>query len=160
MNYSAINCEFNINESTTYFVSLNWNTLKKKKTIHWLVDKNAVTTGCGHRASIFPLRAMVQYLLIQCSGHCIEYNYQNTKNQICIYWKRVTISTGILGFPSGSVVKNLPVNAGEVGSIPGSQRSPREGNGNPLQQSCLEKSHGQRSLASYSSQGRKESDRT
>ena len=35
------------------------------------------------------------------------------------------------------LVKNLPVNAGDVGSIPGSGRSPREGNGNPLQYSCL-----------------------
>ena len=41
------------------------------------------------------------------------------------------------GFPGGSVVKNLPANAGDVGSIPGSERSPREGNGNPLQYSCL-----------------------
>ena len=37
------------------------------------------------------------------------------------------------GFPGGSVVKNLPANAGDTGSIPGSGRSLREGNGNPLQ---------------------------
>ena len=36
------------------------------------------------------------------------------------------------------VVKNLPANAGDEGSIPGSRRSPGEGNGNPLQYSCLE----------------------
>ena len=36
------------------------------------------------------------------------------------------------------VVKNPPVNATDVGSIPGSGRSPGEGNGNPLQPSCLE----------------------
>ena len=41
------------------------------------------------------------------------------------------------GFPGGSVVKNLPANEGDVGSIPGSERSPGEGNGNPLQDSCL-----------------------
>ena len=41
-------------------------------------------------------------------------------------------------FPGGSVVKNLPANAGEVGSVSGSGRSPGEGNGNPLQYSCLE----------------------
>ena len=35
------------------------------------------------------------------------------------------------------MVKNLPVNAGNVGSIPGSGRSPGGGNGNPLQYSCL-----------------------
>ena len=41
------------------------------------------------------------------------------------------------GFPHGSVVENQPDNARNVGSIPGSGRSPREGNGNPLQYSCL-----------------------
>ena len=35
-------------------------------------------------------------------------------------------------FPGGSVVKNLPANAGDPGSIPGLRRSPGEGNGNPL----------------------------
>ena len=41
------------------------------------------------------------------------------------------------GFPGGSVVKTLPANAGDLDSIPGSGRSPGEGNGNPLQYSCL-----------------------
>ena len=44
------------------------------------------------------------------------------------------------GFPGGSVVKNPPANAGDagdVGSIPGLGRSPGDGNGNPLQYSCL-----------------------
>ena len=43
-------------------------------------------------------------------------------------------------FPCGSVVKNLPANAGkagESGSVPGSERSPGGGNGNLLQYSCL-----------------------
>ena len=39
--------------------------------------------------------------------------------------------------PSGSAVKNLPANAGRTSSIPGSGRSPGEGNGYPLQYSCL-----------------------
>ena len=46
-------------------------------------------------------------------------------------------------FPGGSIVKNLPVNAGErgdVGSIPRLGRSPGNGNGNPSQYSCLESS--------------------
>ena len=42
-----------------------------------------------------------------------------------------------LGFPAGSVVKNPPANAGDMGSIPGSERSLREINGNPLLYSCL-----------------------
>ena len=37
-----------------------------------------------------------------------------------------------MGFPAGSVVKNLPANAGEVALIPGSERSPAEENSNPL----------------------------
>ena len=41
------------------------------------------------------------------------------------------------GFSRGSEVKNLPTNAGKVGLIPGLGRSPGEGNGNPLQYSCL-----------------------
>jgi len=38
------------------------------------------------------------------------------------------------------VVKNLPANAGDAGSIPGPERSPGEGSGNPFQYSCLENS--------------------
>ena len=44
----------------------------------------------------------------------------------------------ISGFPSGSVVKNLPANAQDAGSIHGSGRSPGVGNVSPLQYSCLE----------------------
>ena len=40
-------------------------------------------------------------------------------------------------FPGGSVVKNPHANAGDMGSIPGRERSPGEGNGNTLQYSCL-----------------------
>ena len=40
------------------------------------------------------------------------------------------------GFPGGSVVKNPPANAGDAGDV-GSVRSPGDGNGNPLQYSCL-----------------------
>ena len=42
------------------------------------------------------------------------------------------------GLTGGSVVKNPPPNAGDSGLIPGLGRSPGEGNGNPLQYSCLE----------------------
>ena len=63
-----------------------------------------------------------------------------------------------LTFPGGSVVKNLHVNAGAAGSIPGSGRSPGEGNGKPLK-SCLG-SHGQRRPAGYRPGVAKESDIT
>ena len=48
------------------------------------------------------------------------------------------LSVSFKGFPGGSVVKNPLANAGDAGSIPGSGRSSGEGNGNPLQYSCLE----------------------
>ena len=64
----------------------------------------------------------------------------------------------MVGFPGGSEVKASAWNAGDPGSIPGSGRSPGEGNGNPLQYSCLE--NPRRSLVGYSPWGCKESDTT
>ena len=65
-----------------------------------------------------------------------------------------------MGFPDGSMVKYLPASAGEASLIPGSGRSPGEGNGNPLK--CQIKksrfhgqSHEQRSLTGYSPWGRR-----
>ena len=52
----------------------------------------------------------------------------------------INIYTLTRGFPGGSDGKASAYNAGEPGSIPGSGRSPGEGNGNPLQYSCLENS--------------------
>ena len=52
-----------------------------------------------------------------------------------------------MGFPGGTDGNESACNAGDPGSFPGSGRSPREGNGNPLQYSCLENPNGQRSLA-------------
>ena len=65
-----------------------------------------------------------------------------------------------LGFPGGSEGEESSYNAGDLGSIPGSGRSPGEGNGTPLQYSLHGKSHGWRSLVGYSPWGRKESDTT
>ena len=48
------------------------------------------------------------------------------------------IGTLYIGFLSGSLVKNTSANAGDLGSIPELGRFPGEGNGNPLQYSCLE----------------------
>ena len=61
------------------------------------------------------------------------------------------------------VVNNLPANAGgirDMGSILGWGRSPGGGHGNPLQCSCLETPHGQKSLVGYSPWGHKELDTT
>ena len=53
--------------------------------------------------------------------------------------KEFSASLDMRGFPGGSEVKASACNAGDLGSIPGSGRSPG-GNGNPLQYSCLENS--------------------
>ena len=66
--------------------------------------------------------------------------------------------SGLLTIAGGAsqvalVVKNPPANAGDIrdmGLFPGSERSPGEGHGSPLQYSCLKNPHGQRSLAGYS----------
>ena len=50
----------------------------------------------------------------------------------------VFVFPGCLGFPGGSEVKVSACNAGDLGSIPGSGRSPGERNGDSLQYSCLE----------------------
>ena len=71
-------------------------------------------------------------------------------------------SLGILIFPGGSDGKASAYNAyhvGDLGSISWSGRSPGEGNGTPLQYSCLE-NHGRRNLVGYRPRGRKESDMT
>ena len=65
-----------------------------------------------------------------------------------------------MGFPGGSDCKESACNEGNLSSIPGWGRSPGGGHGNPLQYSCLENPHRQRSLAGYSPWGRKELDTT
>ena len=52
-------------------------------------------------------------------------------SDVALFW-------GCNNFPGGSDGKASAYNAGDLGLIPGSGRSPREGNGNPLQYSCLE----------------------
>ena len=52
-------------------------------------------------------------------------------------------------FPGGSDGKESACNVGDQGAIPGLERPPGGGHGNPLQYSCLENTHGQRSLAGY-----------
>ena len=88
----------------------------------------------------------------------------NEKRQT-IRFKILVLMEGILfshlaRYSGSSEGKESFCSAGDLGLIPGSGRSPGEGNGNPLQYSCLENPHGQRSLAGYSPCGHKESDTT
>ena len=61
----------------------------------------------------------------------------NFKVYIVLIWYNYILQNDYKDFPGGSVVKNTPANAVDTGSVPGSERSPEEGNGNPLQYSCL-----------------------
>ena len=63
-------------------------------------------------------------------------------------------------FPGGSAGKESACDVGDLGSIPGLGRSLGRGHGHPLQCSCLENPHGQRSLVGYCPWGRKELDTT
>ena len=65
-----------------------------------------------------------------------------------------------MGFPGDSDGKDPTCNAGDLGLLPGLGICPGEGHDNPLQYFCLANPHGQRSLASYSSWGHKESETT
>ena len=66
-----------------------------------------------------------------------------------------------MGFPGGSADKESPCNAGlNLGSIPGTGRSPAGGKWQPTPEFLPGESHGLRSLVGYSPKGRKESDTT
>ena len=78
-----------------------------------------------------------------------------------ISWRRDRLPTPVfLGFPGGSDGKEFACNVGDLGSTPGLGRSPGDRHDNPLQYSCLENPHGQRSLEECSPWGHKESDTT
>ena len=83
-----------------------------------------------HMLSIFPASTWF------CNGKerlpSWVHSFIHNVHLVNIHWASAT-----WGFPGGSVVKNLPSNAGDAGSIPGSGRSPGEGNSNLLQYSWL-----------------------
>ena len=66
----------------------------------------------------------------------VRHDSATEQQNFCLVFKRGW------GFPGGSDGKASACNAGDPGSIPGMRISPGEGNGNPLQYSCLKKSHG------------------
>ena len=89
-------------------------------------------------------------------------NARGVKQQLWTVVWRDSVDNWVIswGFPGGSGVKNLPVNAGDLGSIPGSGRSPGEGNHNPLHYSCLEDPMDRRAWRVTVYEVTKESDRT
>ena len=89
---------------------------------------------------------------------CVLQN-QSLYLPFCFYPQNIFASIYQWGFPGGSEVKASASSAGDPGSIPGLGRSPGEGNGNPLQYSCLENPMDGEAWC-YSPWGNKESDTT
>ena len=78
-----------------------------------------------------------------------------------IHWRRDRLPTPVfLGFPCGSAGKESTYNVEDLGLIPRSGRSPGEGNGNPVQYSCLGNPMDGRTWRGYGPWGCKESDTT
>ena len=103
----------------------------------------AHTPSCAvpYKESAVCLMEMISVFTKLCSG--VSYNnaldHEFNVKESAIYMESVVFKQ-LYGFPDGPVVKNPPANAGDArdeSSIPGSGRSPGEGNGNPLQYSCL-----------------------
>ena len=78
---------------------------------------------------------MLSFWFMRGEGHPAPTQMVGTVKDICAVFAN---PHNLQGFPSGSVVKNLPANAGDKYSVPGLGRFPGEGNRNPLQYSCLE----------------------
>ena len=96
-------------------------------------DSPGKNTGVGCHAllqGIFPTQGSNPGL-----SHCRWFLYRLSHQGSLVYVESVH---KLWGFSKSSVVKNLPANTGDAGSIPGWGRSPGEGSGNPLQYSCLE----------------------
>ena len=74
-------------------------------------------------------------IVIDLFGQIFFFNHPHQNQELIIL---NTNTNSILGFPGGSDCKASAYNAGDQGSIPGLGRSPGEGNGTPLQYSCLE----------------------
>ena len=84
----------------------------------------------------------------------------NPRHFLYLWLFGVFIFEYIGDFLCSSAGKESACNAGDMGSIPGLGRSPGGGHGTPLQYSCLENPHGQRSLVGFSPWGHKELDMT
>ena len=106
---------------------------------------------------ILQARILEWVAMLSSRGSFWSRDQAHVSNVSCI-WQADSLPLSHLGSPFDS--KESSCNVGYLGSIPGLGRSPGGGHGNPLQYSCLENPHGQRSLVGYSSWGRIELDPT
>ena len=79
----------------------------------------------------------LQYSGLENSMDCVAHGVAKSQTRLSDFHS-FTHSPVFLGCPGGSDGEASAYNAGDLGSIPGSGRSPGEGNGNPPQYSCLE----------------------
>ena len=108
----------------------------------------------------------LQYSGLENSMDCIVYGVTKSQRQLGNFHFQSHTHTHIftyihMGFPGGTVVKNLPASAGDagdLGSVPGWGRSPGGGNDNLTPVFLPGESHGQRSLVGYSPWRHEESD--
>ena len=99
---------------------------------------------CINSIVLFLSRSILMYLS-SCSLSTHTHTHTHTHMTARLMRQLMEISFWLLtllslGFPGGSDGKESAYNSGDPGSIPGLGKSPREGNGNPLQYSCLENS--------------------
>ena len=103
----------------------------------WLLVGGGTTDGgCGINEQFWsspghPLQSSRRFSSRTLLGPDLIHEKSESSMMGAWHWNNV-------GFPGGTVVKNLPANAGGTGLIPGLGRSPGGANGNPLQYSCLE----------------------
>ena len=101
----------------------------------WLMDtKNLIIAKQMGQLNKVPqqiLESIIKSLSLEWVSHATLNNLNSNHSQGCF-------ENDGQQFPDGSVVKNPPASAGDAGLILGLGRSPRRGNGNPLQYFCLE----------------------
>ena len=95
----------------------------------------------GHTYSTTHHVSQMQYgHIIKTESICVSKDITGSEKRAYRTGNKSASPISYLGFPGGTAVRNPPGNAGDtrdMGSIPGSGRSPGVGNGNPLQYSCL-----------------------
>ena len=121
--------------------------LLKNPTFMWIcVTNKSISTSYLHHNSRF-MASLIAQLVKNLSA------MQETPVQSWVRkfpWRRARLPTPVfLGFPGDTDSKESACNARDLGLIPGLGRSLAGGHSNPLQYSCLENPHGQRSLVGY-----------
>ena len=110
----------------------SWLCLKQVVSFHWILASIDFV-------SFYLITANRLFLLLLCPRNTAALEaLTNISEESLVHFFLNSLWVLTSGFPGGSVSKESACNAGDRGSVPGLGRSPREGNGNPLQYSCLE----------------------